>query len=75
MNLRTNRPVCMIPCVVDAAGDERAKPGFGEQVVDIGLAEAGGDAGEEFLLEAVVEAAQRVGENVGFTSAFVANDL
>ena len=62
----------MIPGVVDAPVDEAVEPFFGEEVVDIGLAEAGGDAGEEFLVEAVAEAAEGAVEDVFAAAAEVA---
>ena len=62
----------MIPGVVDAPVDEAVEPLFGEEVVDVGLAEAGGDAGEEFLVEAVAQAAEGTVEDVFATAAEVA---
>jgi hypothetical protein len=60
---------------MDAHVDEFAQPGFGEQVVDVRFAKAGGHAGEDFGVEAVLQAAQRAGEHVLVATAFVADDL
>ena len=65
----------MIPGIVHAAIDERAQPFFGQQVADVGLAEAGGDSSEQFVFDAVIESAQRAREHVLFSTAFVADDL
>ena len=64
VDLRADGAVGVIPGVVDARVDERAQPRFVEQVVDVGLAEAGGHAGEQFVVEAVSQAAQGAVEHV-----------
>jgi hypothetical protein len=60
---------------MDTAIDEAAEPFFGQEVIDVGLAEAGGDSGEQLVFKAVIEAAERAGKNVGFSAAFVADDF
>ena len=50
MNLRSNRPVGVIPGVVNAAIDQRAQPVLGQEIVDVRLAEAGRQTNIDDLL-------------------------
>ena len=68
-------PVGVIPDVVHAAGDQFVQPRFGEQFVDVCLANAGGHAGQQPRLKAVIQAAQCAAEHVLVATAFVAGDL
>ena len=63
-DVRADWPVGVIPSVVDAPGDKLPQPSFRQQVIDVRLAETGGDAGEEFLIEAISQATQGAGEYV-----------
>ena len=65
--------VGVIPRVVDAPVDQAVQPFFREEIVNIGLAEAGGHASEEFLIEAVSKAAQSAAEDVFAAAAEVAD--
>ena len=58
IDLRPHRPVGVIPGVVHTAVDEKPQPIFPQEIVDVALAEARRDAGEQTVLQAVVEPAQ-----------------
>ena len=74
-DLGADGAVGVIPGVVHAHVDESAQPFLGEEVVDVGLAEAGGDAGEDPGIEAVLQTAQGAGEHVFVATALIADDL
>ena len=73
--LWTHGPIGVIPDIMHAAGDQFVQPRFGEQFVDICLANAGGHAGQQARREAMIEAAQCAIEHVLAAAAFVAGDL
>ena len=72
-DLRTDGTIGVIPRVVHAHRDELVEPRFAEQVVEIRLAQAGGDAGEQARVEAVAQTAQGAVEHVLVPAALVAH--
>jgi hypothetical protein len=71
VDLGADGAVGVIPGVVDTHVDEFLQPLAGEEVIDIGLAEAGGHAGHEASIETVLQAAQGTVEHVFATASFI----
>lgn len=75
VHVGSDRTVGVVPDVMNPLLDELAEPRFGEEFLDIGLADAGGDAGEESGAEGGFEAAEGAFEDVDIASAFVTDDF
>src|SRR5690606_19674731 len=75
VRLRTDRTIGVIPSIMNAPVDQLAQPGLGEEVVDVALAETRGDAGEQFVLETVVETPERAVEDIFAAASFVGDHL
>src|SRR2546421_1847508 len=63
----------MVPDVMRAEVDQLLQPFFGEQLVDVRLADAGSNSGEETLLEAVAQATKSFVEDIFFAAALIAD--
>ena len=74
IGVRADDAVGVEPDVVHAHRDQPAQPGFGHQI-DVGLADAGGDADEQAVAPAGLEAFERLGQHLGPAAALVADDL
>lgn len=75
VHVGSDRTVGVVPDVVNPLLDELAEPRFGEEFLDIGLADAGGDAGEESGPQGGFEAAEGALEDVDVASTFVTDDF
>src|SRR5690606_7168050 len=75
IHLRTHRPIRVKPDVMRAAIDQLAQPLFAAEFVDIRLANAGRDAGEDALAEAVLKSTQRALRDFLFPAPLIADDL
>jgi hypothetical protein len=60
---------------VDTARNQFIQPRFRQQFVNVGLADAGGDAGKQSRPQRSVEAAHGAVENLLFSAALVAGDF
>jgi len=60
---------------MNAQVDQLLEPSFGEQLVDIRLADARGYAGQKPLIEAIPQAAERFVENVLLAAALVTDNF
>ena len=65
----------MVPHVKDAHLDQAIDPGLGQQVRVVRLAETGADAREDFVVQAMLEAAERGAEDSGFSSPLIADEF
>src|SRR5207248_2796210 len=68
-----HRAVDVVPGVHHAQPDQPVDPFLGEQVVDVRLTQAGADAGEEFVGQAVADALHGFVQNAGPAAALVAD--
>lgn len=71
----SNHAVDVEPAVHDSHGDEFVDPGIAEEVIDIGFADAGADAGHDFVVEAILETFHGLAEDAGFAASLVADDF
>ncbi len=55
--------------------DQSLHPRFVQQIIDVGLADAGGDAGDQSVLQAIFQPGQRAVEHIQPPSAFIGDDL
>ena len=62
VGVRAHRPIDVEPGVHHAHLDQPIDPLLRQQIVDVRLAEAGADAGEDLVLEAVLHALHRLAE-------------
>ena len=74
LRVRAHRAVDVEPGVHHAHLDQPVEPLLAEQV-DVRLAEAGADAGEHLVLQAVLQALHRLAEHAVPAAALVADDL
>ena len=74
-SLGAHGSVGVVPHVEDAELDESVDPGFVDQVVEIGFADAGTDSGDDVVVDAVVNAGHRFVEHFLPTAALVADDF
>ena len=65
----------MEPNIMDAALDQFIQPALAQEIVDIGLANAGGDAGEHFVLERIVQSTKCFVQHVFFSAPLVTDHL
>ena len=75
IRLGTDRAIGVEPDIVNAHVDQTAQPALGHQIVDIGLADAGGDTGDQPVPAAGFESRQRLVQNVETSAPLVADDL
>lgn len=73
IDLRADGTVGVIPGVVDAHIDELLQPVTREEVIDIALAKAGGDSGEELRIQAVAQTAESAVQHVFAAPSLVAD--
>ena len=71
VDLRSHGPVGVIPGVMNAHVDEFLQPLAAEQIINVGLAEARGHAGQQFGIEAVLQATQGAVEHVFIAAPLV----
>ncbi len=70
-----NGAIGVIPEVHHTHIDEPVHPFFAEQIFKVRLAQARRDAGQEFVIDAVLQALHRFAEDIFFTAPFVADDF
>ena len=75
IGFRAGDTIDMVPAIHHTHVDEFVDPFFGEQVIDIGFAETGADACEQFVVEAVLNALHGFGVDVISSPALVADDF
>src|SRR3989449_2091220 len=75
IHLRSDWPVSVIPDVVHAALDEFLQPLFGQQLVHIRLADAGGHSGKKPGTETMFQPAHRFVEHVLLAAALITRDF
>src|SRR5439155_9360795 len=64
-----------VPDVMHASVDQLSQPVRSEQFIDVGLANAGGNTGQNFFAQAMVQPAQRFVEDIFFAASLIAGDL
>ena len=75
VGIRAHGAIRVIPRIHHTHLDETVQPLFTEEVFEIRLAQTGGDAGHQLVIEAALQASHRTGEHVVFAAAFIADDL
>jgi len=75
MGVRPHGPIDVEPGVHHAHLDQAIDPFLRHQVVDVGLADAGADAGKEPVVEAILQAFHGLAEHPAPAAALVADDL
>ena len=75
IHLRADGAVGVIPHVMRADFDQLAQPFLGAEFVNVRLAHARGDAGEDALAQAVLQAAHGAREDFLFSPPLVAHDF
>ena len=65
----------MEPGIHDSHVDESINPFFGKKIIDVGLAQAGADTGEDAMLKTILQAVHRFAPNAVTAAALVTHDL
>ena len=65
----------MKPCVENSHFHKPIDPGFGQQMIDVGLGKAGANSRHHIVLQAVLDAGQSLTVNSGPTTSLVTDDF
>ena len=73
--LRSDRAVDVKPGVQHAHFDQAIDPLFGQQVVEVGLAETRADSGQDLVVQTVLQALHGRVQHAGLAATLVADDF